>query len=79
MTVWLVGLVSTGGEAEGSGPVSDVPVSLQIERVDLDENQLLHLPESIFRGDRVYHLYQCQCQVSHKSRLIFANTGGYVR
>lgn len=65
MTLWLAGRVFTGGEAEGPGPFSDVPVSLQIKRVDLDENQLLHLPEPVFRGNRVYHLYQRQCQVSH--------------
>lgn len=33
--------------------------------MDLDKNKLLHLPESIFRGDWVYHLHQRQCQVSH--------------
>lgn len=33
--------------------------------MDLDENQFLHLPEPIFGGDWVYHLYQRQCQVSH--------------
>lgn len=51
MTIWHAGLVSPGGEAEGSGPVSDVSVSTQIKRMDLDENQLLHLSEPIFRGD----------------------------
>jgi len=43
--------VSSGGEAEGSGSVSDVSVPLQIKRMDLDEDKLLHLPEPLFRGD----------------------------
>lgn len=73
-----VGLVSAGGEAEGSGSVCDVSVPLQITRMDLDENQLLHLPEPVFRGDRVYHLHQCQCQVSQTFKTDFANTGDYV-
>lgn len=58
-----VGLV-TGGEAEGPGPLSHVPIPLQVQRVDLDQNQLLHLSESLFRGDRVHHLHQRQRQVS---------------
>lgn len=57
------GLV-TGGEAEGPGPLSHVPISLQVQRVALDQNQLLHLSESVFRGDRVHHLHQRQRQVS---------------
>lgn len=61
--------LSTGGETEGPGPLSDVPIPLQIKRVDLDKNQLLHLPESVLRGDWVYYLYQRQCQVSHTPTL----------
>ena len=51
MTAERVGLVLAGGEAEGPGSVCDVPVPLQITRMALDENQLLHLPEPVFRGD----------------------------
>lgn len=59
--LWLLAVlaVSAGGEAEGPGPVSHVSVSLQIQRVEPDENQLLHLPEPVLRGDWVYHLHQC--------------------
>lgn len=63
--------LSTGGETERSGPVSDVSISLQITRVDLDKNQLLHLPEPVLRGDWVYYLYQRQCQVSHTPTLFY--------
>lgn len=61
--------LSTGGENERPGPVGHVSISLQIWRVDLDENQLLHIPESLLRRDRVHHLHQRQRQVSHRRRL----------
>lgn len=51
MSVCHVALVSSGDEAEGPGFVSDVSLPLQIQRMDLDENQLLHLPKPVFRGD----------------------------
>lgn len=73
-----VDLVLAGGEAEGSGSVCDVSVPFQITRMDLDENQLLHLSEPIFRRDWVYHLHQRQRQVSHTFKTDFANTGDYV-
>lgn len=56
--------LSSGGEAERSGFVRHVSVPGQIKRVDLDQDQLLHLPEPILRGDRVHYLHQRQCQVS---------------
>lgn len=56
--------MSSGGETKRPSSVSDVSVPLQIKGMDLDENQLLHFPEPFFRGNWVYHLYKCQCEVS---------------
>lgn len=70
--------MSSGGEVEGPGSVGDVSVPHQIHRVDLNENQLLYFPEPVFRGNRVYHLHQRQCQVSHAFLSEFTNSRDYV-
>lgn len=75
VNVGPAGLVA-GGEAEGPGPLGHVPISLQVQRVDLDQNQLLHLSESLFRGDRVHHLHQRQRQVS---RLLLRDVASVVK
>lgn len=62
--------MSSGGEDERPGVVCDVSVLLQIKRMDLDENEFLYVPEPFFRGDWVYHLYQCECQVSNKCYVV---------
>lgn len=54
---------SSGGEAEGSGPVSHVSFPDEEPRVDADPNEQLHLPEPVLGRDRVHHLHQHQRQV----------------
>lgn len=42
---------SSGGEAERPGSFCHVSVPCQIKGMDADENELLHFPEPLFRGD----------------------------
>lgn len=52
-----------GCETERSGPVCDVSFSHQKPGVDADQNQQLHVSESLLRWDWVHHLHQHQREV----------------